>query len=366
MRLNAISLHNFRNYEDSSFSFGKKLNCITGSNGTGKTNLLDAIYYLCITKSYFAATEFQNIRHGANLFALRGDIELNGIHHVLKCKVEKEKRKDFYLDEKRYEKLSDHVGLFPVVFSTPNDVELIYGGSEERRRFLDLMLSQTDRAYLENLLEYNRLLLQRNSLLKQFAEKGNFNASLLEAYASKMVKPATFIFESRKKTAEEILPYISKTCLYFSQEKENMSLDYESDLHHGDMWHLLEKNTERDRALKRTSAGIHRDDLVFLMDNRVIRKFASQGQQKSFLISLKLALFRWLKDKKQVAPFLLLDDIFDKLDHDRSALLLELIAKDGFGQIFITDTQHGRLENVFIGNKEVEFFEMENYPAEKS
>jgi len=180
------------------------------------------------------------------------------------------------------------------------------------------------------------------------------------------VKPATYIFVSRKNAVEEILPYINKTCLYFSQDREDMSLDYESDLHHGDMWHLLEKNTERDRVLRRTSAGVHRDDLVFLMENRVIRKFASQGQQKSFLISLKLALFHWLKDKKQVAPFLLLDDIFDKLDHDRSTLLLELIAKDGLGQIFITDTQHGRLENAFIGNKEVEFYEMENYPVEKS
>lgn len=366
MHLNTISLINFRNYEDTSFSFNHKLNCITGSNGSGKTNLLDAIYYLCITKSYFAATEFQNIRHGENRFALRGEIELNGVPHALKCRVEKEKRKDFYLDEKRYEKLSDHVGLFPVVFSTPNDVELIYGGSEERRRFLDLMLSQTDHAYLENLQEYNRLLLQRNSLLKQFAEKGNFNASLLEAYDSKMAKPATCIFESRKNAVEEILPYINKTCLYFSQGREDMSLDYESDLHHEDMRHLLEKNIERDRVLKRTSAGIHRDDLIFLMDNRVIRKFASQGQQKSFLISLKLALFRWLKDKKQTAPFLLLDDIFDKLDHDRSASLLDLIAKGGFGQIFITDTQHGRLKNAFIGNKEAEFFEMENYQAAKS
>ncbi|HXH19184.1 MAG TPA: DNA replication and repair protein RecF [Chitinophagales bacterium] len=359
MHLRALSLNNFRNYAEASFLFPKKVNCITGRNGSGKTNLLDAIYYLCITKSYFAATEFQNIRHGHSWFSLRGEIELNGIPHVVKCKTEKEKRKDFFLDEKRYEKLSDHVGLFPVVFITPNDVELIYGGSEERRRFLDLMLSQTDHVYLENLQEYNRLLLQRNALLRQFADTGTFNHSLLEVYDSKMVKPATLLFENRKKAIEEILPYISQTCRMLSGGKEDMSIEYESDMKHTDLWRLLAGNVERDRVLKRTAAGVHRDDLVFLMDGHIIRKFASQGQQKSFLISLKLGLFRWLKEKKQTAPFLLLDDIFDKLDAERSERLLELLTHDGFGQIFLTDTQRNRLENVFGRNNEVEFFQTE-------
>lgn len=360
MHLHHLSLTNFRNYAESSFSFSKKINCITGKNGSGKTNLLDAIYYLCITKSYFAATEFQNIRHAESWFALRGEIEGNGRKHLVKCKVEKEKKKDFFLDEKRYEKLSDHVGIFPVVFSTPNDVELIYGGSEERRRFLDLMLSQTDHVYLENLQEYNRLLLQRNALLKQFTETRTFNNSLLEVYDQNLVKPAHYIFDSRKKAIEEILPHISKTCLHLSSNQEEMSLEHESDLQHADMRSLLANNVERDRALKRTSAGIHRDDLIFLMNGRIIRKFASQGQQKSFLISLKLGLFRWLKEKKGAAPFLLLDDIFDKLDSERSGRLLELLTHDGFGQVFLTDTQRSRMENVFRKNDEVEFFQMEH------
>jgi len=360
MRLQSLSLVNFRNYREAVFSFDNPIICITGSNGSGKTNLLDAIYYLCITKSYFAATEFQNIRHGESWFTLRGEIELNGQTHIVKCKLEKEKRKDFYWDEKRYEKLSDHVGLLPVVFSTPNDVELIYGGSEERRRFLDLMLSQTDHLYLESLQDYNRLLLQRNSLLKQFAEKNTFNASLLEAYDSKLVKPSSYLFEQRKKAVEELLPYISATCHYLSNGREEMSLEYESDLHHADMWRLLTGNAERDRVLKRTSAGIHRDDLVFLMDGHILRKFASQGQQKSFLISLKLGLFRWLKEKKQLAPFLLLDDVFDKLDAERSALLLHLLTHDGFGQTFITDTQRSRLGSAFGKNQHVDFFEMKS------
>lgn len=358
MHLHIITLTNFRNYAGTSFSFSSRLNCITGSNGSGKTNLLDAIYYLCITKSYFAATEFQNIRHGESWFALRGEIEADGVKHVIKCRAEKDKRKDFFFDERRYEKLSDHVGKFPVVFSTPNDAELIYGGSEERRRFLDLMLSQTNHAYLENLQEYNRLLLQRNAVLKQFADKGNFNAALLEAYDSKMVKPATYLFEQRKIAVEEIMPHVSKTCLYLSGGREDMSLSYESDLRHSDMWRLLTSNTERDRVLRRTSAGIHRDDLVFMMNGHVIRKFASQGQQKSFLIALKLGLFRWLQEKKRTAPFLLLDDIFDKLDSERSTLLLDLLAHDGFGQIFLTDTQTERLKTAFRENHQVEFFQI--------
>ncbi len=360
MFIRSIYISNFRNYHEAAFSFSKKITCITGNNGSGKTNLLDALYYLCITKSYFAATDFQNIRHSEISFAMRGEFFANDLPHAVKFKVEKDKRKDFYLDDKRYEKLSDHVGKFPVVFSTPNDVELIYGGSEERRRFIDLMLSQTDHVYLENLQEYNRLLLQRNALLKKFADTNSFNASLLEIYDCKMVKPAGYIFESRKNALSEIIPYINKTCSHLSDGNEDMSMDYESDMLNSDMGDLLAKNMERDRVLRRTSSGIHRDDLVFLMNNHIIRKFASQGQQKSFLISLKLGLYCWLKEKMSVAPFLLLDDIFDKLDQQRSAKLLELIAQDDFGQVFITDTQRHRLEGVFAGNNDVEFVQMEN------
>lgn len=360
MLLRSIYLANFRNYREASFSFSKKITCITGNNGSGKTNLLDALYYLCISKSYFGSADFQNIRHGEFWFALRGEFSLNNIPQAVKCKVEKEKRKDFYLNDKRYEKLADHVGKFPVVFSTPNDVDLIYGGSEERRRFLDLMLSQTDRAYLENLQEYNRLLLQRNALLKKFADTGTFNASLLEIYDSNMVKPAGEIFASRKKAIEEIIPFISNTCSHLSDGNEDMSIRFESDMLNGDFLQLLSKNAERDRILKRTSSGTHRDELVFLMNGHIIRKFASQGQQKSFLIALKLGLYCWLKEKTGVAPFLLLDDVFDKLDQQRSAKLLELIAHDDFGQVFITDTQRHRLEQVFAGNADVEFIQMDN------
>lgn len=358
MYLRSIYLVNFRNYRETSFSFSKKITCITGNNGCGKTNLLDAIYYLCITKSYFSATDFQNMRHGESRFALRGEFLEQGIPHIVKCKVEKDKRKDFYLDEKQYEKLAAHVGKFPIVFSAPNDIELIYGGSEERRRFLDLMLSQTDRAYLEYLQEYNRLLLHRNALLKQFADTNTFNASLLEAYDHKLVQPAGYIFAWRKKAIEEIISHISDTCRRLSEGMEDMSIVYESDLLKDDMQHLLAKNMERDRVLRRTGSGIHRDDLAFLMNGHVIRKFASQGQQKSFLIALKIGLYRWLKEKTSVSPFLLLDDVFDKLDRQRSARLLEFIAQDDFSQVFITDTQRHRLESVFAGNSDVEFVEM--------
>ncbi len=357
--LHKISLSNYRNYADSDFSFKKKITCITGKNGSGKTNLLDAIYYLCITKSYFASTDYQNIRHGESWMALRGEMEVNGSRHQIKCKLENQKRKEFFLDDNRYDKLTEHIGFLPVVFITPNDVELIYGSSEERRRFLDLMLSQTNHEYLNKLQEYNRLLLQRNAALKQFAESGNFNASLLDAYDNKMAEPSAYIYKERQKAVTEILPYISETCFLLSGKKESMSVEHESDLQRDSMENLLAKNRERDRLLRRTSNGVHRDDLAFTMDNFELRKYGSQGQQKSFLIAFKLAWYQWLKKKKEALPFLLLDDIFDKLDPARCARLLELIQGNEFGQIFITDTQRGRLEGVFTRDEDVAFIEME-------
>ncbi len=359
MLLRSIYLNNFRNYEEAYFSFGKRIVSITGKNGSGKTNLVDAIYYLCITKSYFAATDFQNVKHDSPGFILRGIIE-SDTEHAIKCKLEKDKRKDFFLDEKRYDKLSDHVGLFPVIFSTPNDVELMYGGSEERRRLLDLALSQTNRLYLDRLQDYNRLLLQRNALLKKFIESRSYNPALLEAYDAKMNEPANYIHEQRRQAIAEIAPFIRETCNILSDENEKMNLRYESDLSESDMSSLLSANLDKDRMLGRTSRGIHRDDLIFQMDGNVIRKFGSQGQQKSFLIALKLGLYEWLKQKTGVKPFLILDDIFDKLDEERSARLIDLISTNDYGQIFLTDTQHDRLERILSSNEDAEFLQMKD------
>ncbi|GIV35048.1 MAG: DNA replication and repair protein RecF [Chitinophagales bacterium] len=362
MFVHSVHLYNFRNYGESSFAFEKRLIAITGRNGCGKTNLVDAIHYLCLTKSYFATTDFQNIRHQASGFALRATIEKELVH-TIKCRVEKDKRKDFYLDDQRYERLSDHIGSFPVVFSAPTDATLIYGGSEERRRLLDIALSQTDPLYLQQLQEYNRLLLQRNALLKSFAESGSFNASLLETYDEKIIGPATYLYQHRKRAVMEIGAPLQQLCNLLSDEHESMTLHYASDLSETSQEALLAANIAKDRASGRTTAGIHRDDLLFSMDDNVIRRFASQGQQKSFLLALKLGIYEWLRQKTGIKPLLILDDVFDKLDAQRSRRLLHILFSDNYGQVFLTDTDHDLLRKMLTSRDDATLLHLENFPV---
>ncbi len=359
MFLHSLHLYNFKNHSETLFRFHKNIVCFTGFNGAGKTNLLDAIYYLCITKSYFNATDQQLIRHEQVSFRLDGIFSASEENIQVKCLLPRERKKEIWANEVKYEKLSHHLGLLPVVMVSPDDHVLIYGGSEERRRFLDSTLSQMDRSYLEALQEYNRYLLQRNALLKQFAEQQKFDANLLLAYDVKMAPTGDFIFEKRKTFAEVFVPYFNTIYKEISGDSEQVAFNYRSDVSEKKMAEVLQENIDKDRLMKRTTGGIHRDDIEFMMDGEAIKKFGSQGQQKTFLLSLKLAQAHLLQTHLQKTPLLLLDDIFDKLDTHRSFQLLHYIRENYQGQIFITDTQRARIEQNFADAMNgVEVFEI--------
>jgi DNA replication and repair protein RecF len=365
VQLQSLHLYNFKNYTDETFHFAKAINCFTGENGAGKTNLLDAIYYLCLTKSYFNSVDQQLIRHGQPSFIVEGDFKINNEPLHVKCLQPRERKKEFSVNDIKYDKLSLHVGLLPVVMVTPDDSLLIYGGSEERRRFLDGTLSQINRTYLESLQEFNKLLVQRNALLKQFAEQQKFDANLLLAYDRKLVPLNDELYEVRKKFVAELVPVFDSIYNSLSGEKESVSLTYQSDLDDMKAEKLFLNNMEKDRLLRRTTGGIQGDDLIFRIDDEPVKKFGSQGQQKTFLLSLKLAQAFLLKKYIEKTPLLLLDDIFDKLDTMRSAQLLQYISAHYNGQIFITDTQKQRVEQQFCGMADkVQIFEIARIKVE--
>jgi len=350
VHLQSLRLYNFKNYRHETFHFSKSINCFTGENGAGKTNLLDAVYYLCLTKSYFNSVDQQLIRHEQVSFIIEGQFDVNSEPVQVKCLQPRERKKEFLVNEIKPERLSHHIGLLPVVMVTPDDQLLIYGGSEERRRFLDGTLSQINREYLEALQEFNKLLLQRNALLKQFAEQQKFDANLLLAYDRKLIPLNDSIYKMRKAFITELTPVFNSIYKTLSGEAETVSLAYSSDLDDCKAEQLYLRNMEKDRLLKRTTGGIQGDDLVFKIGSEPVKKFGSQGQQKTYLLSLKLAQAFLLEKNLDKTPLLLLDDVFDKLDALRSNNLLNYISSNYNGQIFITDTQRERLEHHFSGN----------------
>lgn len=347
MLLKQLSLVNFKNYEKVLLPFQRKVNCFAGPNGAGKTNLLDAIYYLCITKSYFNHLDLNNVNHQQGFFRLEGILDTDEQTHLIKCLLTRDRRKEFYLDDVKYEKLSEHVGAFPVVIITPDDGTLITGASDERRRFLDAFISQMDREYLKHLQNFNRLLQQRNAALKRFAEQRHFDATLIKTYDEEMAPAGQYIFEKRKAVLDEFKPLFTEFYKTISGDKEAVALEYDSELHEHSMAAIFVANHQEDSFARRTTGGIHRDDIMFTLNGHVVKRFGSQGQQKSFLISLILAQYQLLKQHKGVNPLLLLDDIFDKLDAQRCANLLQFITNDDFGQVFITDTHRERIEEIF-------------------
>ncbi len=361
MFLHNLHLYNFKSYNSANFSFTKGINCFVGNNGVGKTNVLDAIYYTCLTKSYFNSVDQQLIRHEQVSFKIESRFKLTNEQLQVKILLPKAQKKEVSVNDIKYDKISLHIGLLPVVMVAPDDNVLIYGGSEERRRFIDTTLSQVDRKYLEALQEYNKYLLQRNALLKQFAEQQYFDTNLLLAYDTKLAPLNTYIFNTRRKFIEILTPVFNNIYKQLSNENEKVSLAYESSLAEKEAVLMLKENIERDRIMKRTMEGIHRDDLVFNMNDEPIKKFGSQGQQKTFLLSLKLAQAFYLENELNKSPLLLLDDIFDKLDLTRSGNLLAYLHAHYKGQIFITDTQRARIEKHF-GNEvdKVEIFEINN------
>ena len=360
MYIKKINLINFKNYAETDLSFSSQINIFTGHNGAGKTNLLDAIYCLSLTKSAFSSSEANSIRHQENFFSILGHFSRNERLHSVQYDLAGT-RKTFRLDKGPYEKLSDHIGSFPVVLVTPNDTDVIREGSEEHRKFFDAILSQLDNLYLTELIRYNNLLKQRNSLLKQFAESNRVDKELIESYNYQMLKSAATIYAKRKAFMEEYTPLFKAHYLNLSEEKEIPELAYESQLHEQNFEQKFVANLNKDILLQRTGMGIHKDDYSFLLSGYAVKGYGSQGQQKSFVIALKLAHFDIVKKHKNLKPILLLDDIFDKLDDNRINKLMEMVAQDAFGQLFITDARPERTEKIFEHiQAEIRIFHIEN------
>lgn len=348
MWLKQLSILNFKNYTEATLHFVPEVNAFTGDNGAGKTNLLDAIHYLSLCKSYFNPVDSQQIRQGEDWFMVQGEFDRDGQPDVVACSLKRNQKKQFKKNKKEYTRLADHIGQFPLVMVSPNDSTIITDGSEERRRFIDNVISQTDARYLDGLIAYNRCLVQRNSLLKQAAKRGILDIGLLEILNGQLIALGNRIFEKRQTFMAEFIPEFDRHYKFLTDTEEQVSLVYESPLMAGSFLDLLEQSLERDRVLERTTLGVHKDDLLFSIHHGMpLKKFGSQGQQKSFLIALKLAQYSFLNRQKGFKPLLLLDDIFDKLDDRRTRKLMQMVSEDDFGQIFITDTDAVRINRIF-------------------
>lgn len=346
MFLQSIQLSNFKNFNEIQFEFSPKINAFVGRNGVGKTNVLDAVHYLALTKSYLNFSDVQNINFEEDYFSIEGNFMKNELEEIVFCGVQKEKAKVFKRNAKQYERISDHIGLFPVVMISPYDLDLIKEGSDVRRKFMDNIISQSNKEYLQNLIRYNRVLNQRNSLLKFFFQNQTFDKISLEIYDDEMAELGKFIFQQRKEFIEAFLSIFTHYYQILSQGNESVQIRYESDLEEIPMDILLKESLAKDRVAQFTTKGIHKDDLKFTLMNYPVKKFGSQGQQKSYLIALKLAQFELMKNYLKITPLLLLDDIFDKLDEVRVEQLINLVNEEKFGQIFISDTHPERTENV--------------------
>jgi DNA replication and repair protein RecF len=346
MHLSHISLLNFKNYEQLELEFSNKINCFVGDNGTGKTNLLDAIHYLSLTKSYFNSLDTQNIRHGEEQFVIQADFEREGLDENILCGVQRNRRKIFKRNKKEYAKLSEHVGLLPVVMISPADSSLITEGSDERRKFMNAVISQFDGEYLESLIRYNRALGQRNVLLKQFHRTGTFRSEQLDIWDEQLVHHGDNIYRQRLAFIADLLPIFQQYYETVSGGREVVGLDYRSQLREKDLRTLFREHEQRDRILQYTTAGIHKDDLEMTLAGYPIKRIGSQGQQKTLLVALKLAKFDFIRKVNGFHPILLLDDVFDKFDANRVKQIIRLVAEHEFGQIFITDTNPGRIGNI--------------------
>ena len=346
MFIKNLKLFNFKNHSEKSFDFSPEINCFVGNNGAGKTNILDALHYLSMAKSFLGNLDAQNILHESDFFAIEAEIQGDEKNDIIKVQLPKEGKKIIKKNDKTYERIADHIGFLPSVMISPYDANLISDGSESRRKFLDVMISQTDSDYLFALIQYQKTLQQRNALLKYFAKNRTFDLDSLEIYNEPLTKFGTQIFEKRQRFVASILPTIQHFYEIISKGNEKVTVIYESNLNEQNFEEILSENLEKDRVLTYTSRGIHKDDLRFEMNGNLIKIFGSQGQQKSFLIALKLAQIKRIKDITNKNPILLLDDIFDKLDDNRVSQLIELVNQQNFGQIFITDTHRERTESV--------------------
>lgn len=346
MYLKQLNITNFKNLEQVNLDLSSGLNCFIGDNGEGKTNLLDAVYYLSMAKSYFNQSDTQLIRHGEGFFMLQGLYERNGADEQISCGVKRGDGKVLKRSGKQYERLADHIGFIPLVMVSPTDSALITDSGEERRRYLNGLISQLDRDYLESLIRYNFALAQRNKLLKQ---AGMLDRDMLDTLDMQLSDYGQRIYDKRTQIIESMTPYFTMVYAVVSGSKEDVALAYRSDLSKDSLYNLLKQSFDKDRALQHTSVGIHRDDVEMSLGEHPIKRVGSQGQQKTYLLALKLAQFELYKKYTGIAPLLLLDDVFDKLDMARVAQLIQLVANNGFGQIFLTDSNKTRLDTI-LGN----------------
>jgi|TARA_B110000259_G_scaffold157956_1_gene180121 DNA replication and repair protein RecF len=362
--LKELSVVNFKNFKGIEVSLNPKINCFVGNNGQGKTTLLDAIYYLSFCKSFLNSIDTQNVNMEESFFVLQGEYEREEKIERVYCGLKKGQKKVFKRNKKEYEKLADHIGMFPLVIISPSDSNLITLGSDLRRKFLDGIISQFDHPYLETLLIYNKAITQRNALLKYFSRQRTFNQDQLDVWDDQVVKYGNVLYEKRKQLIEQLTPVFQRYYQQISGGKEQVELVYQSQLENGDFAGQLKQAYKEDSRRLFSTVGIHKDDLVFKLSGGQIKKFGSQGQQKSYLIALKLAQLEFLKSTVGINPILLLDDVFDKLDEERVSHILEMVNGNQFGQIFISDTHPKRIEEILsqlelessvfeVNNKEV-------------
>lgn len=361
MHLQSIHLINFKNYEEAEITLTSNVNCFVGRNGSGKTNILDAVYYLSLCKSYLNVMDRQNIRFDQPFFSIQGNWLKDDAQVNIHCAVKAGSKKVFKRNKKEYEKLADHIGQFPVVMISPYDRDLISEGSELRRKWMDGIISQFDRQYLDDIQKYAKVLDQRNALLKNMYEHGLFDRESIEVWNDQMIRIGNSIHEKRRAFLEEFIPVFQERYNFIGLEEEEVHLEYRSQLNDMTFEKLLELFERKDAISHYSNAGIHKDDLLFTIKGHPIKKFGSQGQQKSFIIALRLAQYDWLKRHLNVKPVLLLDDIFDKLDQTRVKKLLDLVSNHYFGQVLVTDTEEERIRSIFSsGEIESTLFRVES------
>ena len=347
MILNKLSVVNFKNIRTASLDFSPKLNCLIGSNGMGKTNILDAVYYLSFCRSAFNPVDSQVITHGEEFMVLEGNYSSdNGDIENIYCGMKKGNRKHFKRNKKEYKRLSQHIGLIPIIFISPADSTLIDGSSEERRRLMDMVIAQYDNAYMDHLSAYNKALQQRNALLKMEEEP---DITLMEIWENQMAEAGEAVYRKRDAFIKELVPVFQKIYSSIAGEQEEVSLNYISHCQRGPLLEIIQRDRFKDRAVGYSLHGIHRDDLEMLLGGFQMRREGSQGQTKTFSLALKLAQFNFLcRTNSATTPILLLDDIFDKLDAQRVKKIVQLVADDHYGQIFITDTNREHLDNILM------------------
>lgn len=348
MHIRELSLFQFRNYAEAQFTFSNGINCFSGKNGAGKTNVLDAIHFLCLTRSFFHAQDALCKKQGTDMMVVKGQIQMKDRVDSLTCGIGENNRKVLKCNGNEYSKLSEHIGRFPVVMIVPAQINLIHAGSEERRRLLDMAIAQTNKQYLDDLMRYNRALDQRNKQLKQFERDRFFDRDLLLIWEKTLVESGHRIAQIRHDYIAFIVNVFKELYAEISGGAEQVNITYQSELLTHQLTDLMDQNLEKDRVLQRTGSGIHKDDLSFIINGNPLRRFGSQGQQKSFIISLKVAEYEFLKSKTGIKPLLLLDDVFEKIDSSRASALLSMLHQNRFGQVFITDTEGERLEKALL------------------